>query len=77
MGSFVGSKHQQRWLWHAIDHHTEQTLAYVCGACEDDVFVDLQGLLAPFGITRFYTDGWEAYRRSIDPDNHTVGKQHT
>src|SRR5436309_15780674 len=22
MWSFVGSKRQQRWLWHAIDHHT-------------------------------------------------------
>jgi insertion element IS1 protein InsB len=24
MGSFVGSKRQQRWLWHAMDHHTGQ-----------------------------------------------------
>ena len=23
MWSFVGSKSQQRWLWHAIDHHRE------------------------------------------------------
>ena len=23
MGSFVGSKRQQRWLWHAIDHDLE------------------------------------------------------
>ena len=22
MWSFVGNKRQQRWLWHAIDHHT-------------------------------------------------------
>ena len=29
MWSFVGSKSQQRWLWHAIDHHTGQILAYV------------------------------------------------
>ena len=27
MWSFVGSKSQQRWLWHAIDHHTGQVLA--------------------------------------------------
>src|SRR4029453_18133737 len=27
MWSFVGSKSQQRWLWHAIDHHTGQILA--------------------------------------------------
>jgi insertion element IS1 protein InsB len=31
MWSFVGSKSQQRWLWHAIDHHTGQILAYVFG----------------------------------------------
>src|SRR5678815_1099279 len=27
MWSFVGSKRQQRWLWHAIEHHTGQLLA--------------------------------------------------
>jgi insertion element IS1 protein InsB len=27
MGSFVGSKRQQRWLWQAIDHHRGQVLA--------------------------------------------------
>ena len=27
MWSFVGSKSQQRWLWHAIDHDTGQILA--------------------------------------------------
>ena len=36
-----------------------------------------QTLLEPFGITRFYTDGWGAYERHIDPEQHTVGKQHT
>ena len=77
MWSFVGSKSQQRWLWHAIDHHTGQVLAYVFGTREDHVFLELQALLKPFGITRFYTDGWGAYRRHIDPDKHTVGKQHT
>jgi len=77
MWSFVGSKHQQRWLWHAIDHHTGQTLAYVCGAREDDVFIELQALLKPLGITRFYTDGWGAYQRHIDHDKHTVGKRYT
>ena len=77
MWSFVGSKCQQRWLWHAIDHHTGQVLAYVFGTREDETFLQLQELLAPFGITHFYTDGWGAYRRHIDPDQHTVGKQHT
>src|SRR3989454_11748646 len=31
MWSFVGNKGNPRWLWHAIDHHTGQVLAYVFG----------------------------------------------
>jgi insertion element IS1 protein InsB len=65
MWSFVGSKSQQRWLWHAIDHHTGQILAYVFGTREDKTFLKLKELLAPFGITHYYTDGWGAYRRHI------------
>ena len=76
-GTRPGSKSQQRWLWHAIDHHTGQVLAYVFGTREDHIFLELQALLKPFGIMRFYTDGWGAYRRHLDPDKHTVGKQHT
>jgi insertion element IS1 protein InsB len=77
MWGFVGSTRQQRWLWHAIDHHTGQVLAYGFGTREDETFLRLQELLAPFGITHFYTDGWGASRRHMDPDRHTVGKQHT
>jgi insertion element IS1 protein InsB len=58
-------------------HHTGQVLAYVCGPREDETFLKLQELLAPFGITQFYTDGWGAYRRHLDSAQHTVGKQHT
>jgi insertion element IS1 protein InsB len=77
MWSFVGSKNQQRWLWHAIDHYTGQVLADVFSAREEQVFWKLKALLRPFGIRRFYTDGWGAYRCHIDPDQHTVGKQYT
>jgi len=76
MWSFVGKKSQQHWLWHAIDHLTGQVLAYALGAREDEVFLELKALLEPFGITRFYTDGWGAYDRHMDPAKHTVGKQH-
>ena len=66
MWSYVAKKSQPRWLWHAIDHHTGQVLAYVFGRWKDDVFLKLQQLLAPFGITKFYTDGWGAYERHLD-----------
>ena len=34
-------------------------------------------MLEPFGIRRFYTDGWGAYERYIEPERHAVGKQYT
>jgi insertion element IS1 protein InsB len=52
MWSYVGKKAEPRWLWHAIDHHTGKVLAYVFGRRQDRVFLELQDLLKPFGITR-------------------------
>ena len=33
-------------------------------------------LLKPFGITRYSTDGWDAYERHVDAEQHTVGQEH-
>jgi len=77
MLSDVRSKAYPRWLWHAIDHRTGKVLASVCGRRQDDVFLKLQQLLAPFGITKFDTDGWGAYKRHLDAEQHQVGKENT
>jgi insertion element IS1 protein InsB len=77
MWSYVARKSNLRWLWHAIDHHTEKVLAYVFGRRKDNVFLRLQQLLEPFGITKFYTDGWGAYERHIEAEQHQVGKENT
>jgi insertion element IS1 protein InsB len=77
MWSFVGKKKDQRWLWHAIDHATGAVLAYVFGRRKDEVFLQLKRLLAPFGLTRFYTDHWGAYTRHLDPAVHCPGKHRT
>ena len=77
MWSYVRSKANPRWLWHAIDHHTGKVLAYVFGRRQDTVFLELQALLEPFGITRYFTDGWGAYERHVEPEQHTVGKANT
>jgi insertion element IS1 protein InsB len=77
MWAYVAKKTNPRWLWHAIDHYSGKVLAYVFGRRKDIVFLELQGLLAPFGITRFYTDGWGTYERHLTPEQHVVGKQHT
>jgi insertion element IS1 protein InsB len=62
MWSFVGAKEDARWLWHALDHHTGRVLAYVVGTRKDAEFLKLRALLAPFGITRYYTDKAGVYR---------------
>lgn len=77
MWSFVGSKAQQRWLWHAIDRATGKVLAYVLGPREDESFRKLRALLEPFGIRHFYTDAAGVYTRHISPMSHTMSKQHT
>ncbi|WP_442862831.1 IS1 family transposase [Candidatus Entotheonella palauensis] len=77
MWSFVRAKSNPRWLWHAIDHRSGQILAYVFGRRQDAVFLELKKLLELFGITRYYTDGWGAYERHLDPEQHRVGKDRT
>jgi insertion element IS1 protein InsB len=77
MWSFVGSKKTPRWLWETLDHQTGCVLAYVFGRREDRALLKLKALLAPFGIRRFYTDSWGAYRRHLDPHRHVVGKRRT
>jgi insertion element IS1 protein InsB len=77
MWSFVAKKANQRWLWHAIERKSGKVLAYVLGTRKDDVFIQLKGLLEPFGITRFYTDNWGAYSRHLDQSLHKIGKQNT
>ena len=53
------------------------TLAYVLGTQEDEVFLQLKALLAPFGIRHFYTDGAAVYKRHIAPAQHTIRKHDT
>lgn len=77
MWSFIGKKKNQRWLWHAIDHRTGEVLAYVFGKHNDDVLLKIKGLLEPFGITKFYTDGWGGYERHIPEEHLSIGKSNT
>ena len=75
--SDVGDKWPQRWWWHAIDHDSGTILADVLGTQTDTVFVQLKHLLAPFGMTRVYTDDWGTYQRKLLPQPHTIGKENT
>jgi insertion element IS1 protein InsB len=75
--SFVGSKSNQRWLWYGVDHATNTVLAYVFGKRRDSVFKELEALLEPFAINRYYTDDWGAYERHLEFDKHEIGKRNT
>ena len=44
------------------------------GSRKDAVFLKLQALLAPLGITRYDTDKAGVYQRHLPPAQHTVGK---
>ena len=37
----------------------------------------LKALVEPFGIMRYFTNGWGAYERHLEAEQHTVGKAHT
>ena len=77
MWSYVGKKTNPRWLWHAIDRQSGQVLAYVFGRRTDQVFLQLKKLLEPFGIKRYCTDGWGAYRRHLPLESHEISKGKT
>lgn len=77
MWSFVKSKKQQRWLWHAIDKASGKVLAYTFGNRKDAVFHELQQLLEPFGIKKYYTDHAGVYQRNLFPDEHVASKKNT
>jgi insertion element IS1 protein InsB len=75
--SFVCKKSNQRWLWLAIEHESRVVLAFAFGRRGDEVFSELKSLLAPYGITTFYTDAWGAYSRNLPAANHVASKSNT
>ena len=75
MWSFVQSKRQPRWLWHAVDHRTGDVLADVLALHEDQALEALMDRLTPVGIQQVYTDAWGAYWRLLELAQHTVGKR--
>jgi insertion element IS1 protein InsB len=49
----------------------------VFGRRKDTVFLELKALLEPLGITRYCTDGWGAYERHVEAEQHTMGQAKT
>jgi insertion element IS1 protein InsB len=49
----------------------------VFGRRKDEVFLQLKKLLEPFGIKRYYTDGWGAYERHLPAQYYEISKRKT
>ena len=47
------------------------------GRRQDAVFLQLEALWEPCGITKYYTDSWGAYTRHLDADAPQPGKRNT
>lgn len=77
MWSFVKNKQNQRWLWHAIDHHSHTILAYHFGPRKDSAFKALKEKLGQFDIDFYYTDDWGAYERHLPTSKYLIGKRNT
>lgn len=75
--SFVQRKAQQRWVWHAIDPRTGVVLASAFGSRAEEVLVEVQKLLKPFGLVPFSTAAAGVSARHLPATAHTGGKLHT
>ena len=73
----IHDRSNQRWLWHTVDHATNNVWAYVFGRRKDEVFKSLKALPEPFGIKKFYTDDWGAYDRHPEEGKHKIRKENT
>lgn len=76
--SFVESKKQERWLWHAIDYETGKLLAYALVPHQDAAFKQLQSLRSlrlAFSISIPTVEAPPL--RHLDPQQHTIGKANT
>ena len=67
MGSCVGQKQDQRWLWRASDSRSRVALASVFAQRQDEVFLQLKALLPPCGSPRYYTGFLRRVRVSPRP----------
>jgi insertion element IS1 protein InsB len=65
-----------RWWWHAMAPPTGKVLAEGFGRRTDDVFLKLQQLWAPCGITKFSPDGWGASERHLAAEQQQGGQEH-
>lgn len=65
MWSFYHDKKHQIWLWWAVEHETNISLAYTFGTREHKYLDKLLDLLKPFPVRTIYADNNFAYENKI------------
>jgi IS1 family transposase len=76
MGRDGQSQAPPRGRWPALAPHPGPVLAYGFGRRKADVFLQLQQLVAPLGLTQVDTDGWGADERHLAAAQQQVGQAH-
>ena len=77
MWSYIHDKHNQCWLWWAMDHETGFALAFTFGTREHTNLDTLIELLKPFPINMYYTDKNYAYESRIPVEKLIMSKKNT
>ncbi|WP_420497883.1 IS1 family transposase [Xenorhabdus khoisanae] len=74
--SFVGCKHNQRWLWYAWEPRMKRIVAHVFGDRSRRTLDNLLALLSPFKIRFCCTDNYVVYD-CLSEEAHLTGKTFT
>ena len=77
MWSYIHDKHNQCWLWWAIDHDTGIALAFTFGTRKHSNLDTLMDLLTPFPVNMYYTDKNYAYESRIPAEKLIMTKKNT
>ncbi|MDC9596692.1 IS1 family transposase [Xenorhabdus anantnagensis] len=76
MGSFIGNKKQQRWLWYAWEPRLKRIIAHTFGRRSKKTLKKLLKKLSHFKVVFGCTDKFKAYNL-LPTDKHLIGKSFT
>ncbi|HHT1600982.1 TPA: IS1 family transposase, partial [Klebsiella pneumoniae] len=74
---YVGAKSRQRWLFYANDRLRKTVVAHVFGERNMATLGRLLGLLSPFDVVIWKTDGWPLYESRLKGKLHVISKRYT
>lgn len=75
LGTYVGQRRHNVWLWLALCRRTRQVVAYVLGGRGRRTAKRLwRRIPAAYRRGRCYTDRWEAYRGVVPARQHLAGE---